>query len=400
MKGAVVACEARIKAALERLYPGAVDRVAVRPLADLALGDLVFDGCFALGAELKRAPEEIAHELVASLGVDPRFTWSPAEGFLNIRLEESVDLLGEWAPPYDGFCPATVIVPARTEAVSLGGFHRLAGAAVIQTVIARRWGGGTNLSIGGESTEGGSQDDLLTLVAAQSGVRAGAVARAGLERVLAACGERQTVWLAPTFFERGAFRDFYRRYCTPPGTVTLRCPPRGWLEGFQEEWGIRPERDGSVGAHLVLLAGGRRPEELDPAVPRLGEQGNLPWFLTTTRARLERFRSGEIRRPTDSAPGGAVAGVFDSVVRRVAVRSATVRYFEWLAATQGEVSVWLDVVADLLRATNQFVNSPHYRRMLTVGAEGNVSIQILSGALGAVSDTIAGNPLFDEMGEP
>lgn len=415
MDGVVATIETLLGEALEQVVPGCGVAAPVRPLADLERGDLVFDGCFALGAQLKRAPEALAVELVASLRHESRFEFTPIEGYINIRLRRAEDLGGVWDVAAPEALPARIVVAPRTGAVSRSAFARIAASAIVQAVLARRLGGSPEIVVGVESWGNTVQSPAdLERVAAFFDARGVASVVAGereLERVIAQHGtaNSMTVWLPPMFFERDEFRTFYSRYFVSRAGCTLCCPPRGWCEGFQEEWGVVPrEGRGELGAHLLHLAGARRPDELDPAVAGLAEQGNLPWFLASTISRLRRLGGG-------SGTGTHPAEALDAVLRRLVVRTATVRYFERAAAARGEIVPWLEVVTDLLRTANRIINAPEYRRSVARGTgdsdtgdsdTGNSDTgdsritKILSGVRGVVSDTINDNPLFYEIGAP
>jgi len=399
MSGAVATIEALIGDTCARLFPGGGALPPLRPLAELERGDLVFDGCLVLGARLKRAPEALAAELVAALGEVPQCEFIPVEGYVNIRLRRDEDLLGAWTVPRHEPLPRRIVVAPRTGAVSRSAFGRLAASALVQAVLARRLGGDTELAVG-EEVCAGELRSLADLERAAAffecrGVAPVATGGKALERMIASADGGalpMTVWLPPSFFERDEFRVFFTRYFGSGSGRTLCSPARGWCEGFQEEWGVLPtSRGGRLGAHLLHLAGARCPEELDPAVAALDEQGNIPWFLASTEARLRRLVGGRGADAQINEP-------LDPVLRRLVVRVATVRYFEWAAATRGEIVQWLEVVSDLLRGANRVVNAPGYRRALALDGGTNGTTKILSGALKAVSDTMQSNPLFYEMG--
>lgn len=394
MNGIVGAIEAFVQERLVTAWPDlAPVRVEARPLLDLTRGDFGIDCCLAVGAALKRRPEEVAREFVSAFPIHAEYSFDAVDGFINVTLRKPERLgLEDRTVPRIGAESHRIIVSPPISAVSENGFVRLLGSAVIQTALIRSWGGRSELFVGAERCEGAAVADLF-----RAGLDLGSpcepsVVRRGIEsHVMAGAFERTTVWIPPNFLGRGEFRDFYRRCFAEQPRVTLRCPPRVWCEGFQESWWEIARRGREVAALALMVASSRAPEALDEHALTLAEQGNLRWYLESTHRRLERLMGGVTN---ELAPEPAE---LPAVVRRVAIRSATVYSFERGAALRGEVSEWIDALTDLLRSVNLWMNAPEIRRALEAGGLSPVEGEILSGAGKAVSDIMLRNPLFYEV---
>jgi hypothetical protein len=391
MTGMVARIEELVGEQVGRLWPDCVTvPVVARPLLDLTLGDFGIDCCLGIGATRKESPEAIAQDIVRALPAGGDYRFAAVEGFINVTVRDPVGLLRD-VSARSVVAPHRILVQPLTESVAPDAVARLLGSAYVQCALARKYGGECELYLGGaHGGGGGSAGACARLLAGVTEMTArGALAE--VKRVLGTPWPGgTTVWIAPTFLGKGEFRDLYREFFAGPVASTLRCPVRGWLEGFQESWWDILKSGQDWRSACLMLASSRSPAELDPLALTLAEQGNLRWFLRSTRERLQRLPRLEVPR---GVPG---EGELSAQARRVAIRAATVRLFEVDAIRRGEVTPWLDAVTDLLRGVNEWMNRPDRRRAFESGTVSPHEYQILSGATEAISDIINGNPLFDE----
>ncbi len=394
MSGVVSRLEQFVRERIARNWPDLAGvRIEARPLLDLSLGDFGLDCCLEIGAVLKCPPEEVAQRFLAELPVHPDWTFVAVDGFLNATLR-SPETLGadDRTAPGVGLEPHRIVVSPPTTQVSNDAFVRLASSAAIQAALVRARGGAAELCVGGTRCEGGSFSTLYRATLGAGLASSRDAARQAIESHLAhGAPQRVTVWMAPNFLERGEFREFYRRYFAGNPQLTVRCPARAWLDGFQESWVEIASRAECPQSAALMLASSRVPTELDEHALTLAEQGNLRWFLESTGRRIERLSNGAV------ALSPIPVRELSPTVRRVVIRAATIDWFERGAALRGEVTEWLDALTDLLRSLNLWLNAPQTRRELETGGIPLWEREILSGAGKAVSDIMQGNPLFYEV---
>ncbi|MFM1848765.1 MAG: hypothetical protein RL417_2239 [Pseudomonadota bacterium] len=361
--------------------------VEARPLLDISLGDFGLDCCLAVGAALKLRPENLAEDLAGDLVGESEFSFTAVDGFINVSLRDPVALLREPSPAFVP-PPLRLVVQPPTPGTSPDVVARLLASALVQGVLAGRHGGRFELFVGGAPCRGGGIGEVVGEARRHLAERSPAEARREIEAVLRApFSGVTTVWIGPSFLQKGDFRDFFREFFGPASGRLLRCPPRVWCEGFTDPWLERLIGESSVEGVALMLASSRFPAELDEFALRLSEQGNLRWFLATTVERLRRLEEG-----LTTAVGGERE--LSPEARRVAIRGGSARFFEIEAILRGEVTAWSDALTDLLRSITRWINHPERRREIAEGRLPALEGKILSGATETVSDIMKGNPLF------
>lgn len=390
-------CRGMVEQGVRELWPDVPCEVVLRPSSDLTVGDLTSDCCMQLSRRLREPPERLGRRLIAALPAAFPGSCEIAHDFLNVRLR-TIEAPWEEGLQKGALPRLAIILPEAPDAGSASEYLRLGARALAQCLCAQAYGAEYTLYVGPSARACGETglplDEIFRdLVAAW---RTGKPAPSELlaEQVTDVMdreeGSRICVWLTPASLEKKIFNRFYHARIRGAGRAVLRCPDHAALSGadalcLEAAW--TGWRQGELASLCLYLSGAADDNDVDLAVPRLPESGNLLWFMRSVRARVERIYA----QGRSSIDGVAVPALAEQspVLRTLIVRSFFLQQFLGQAAADGSVPEYLSVLEDLLRTTVRVFNEPMFRVRQSRGQTSQGENEIMAGVLRVLSDTIA-----------
>lgn len=363
-----------IEEELRVLRPQSIARVTLRPILDIAVGDLGSDACLYEARNSGEDPATLAHELAARVADRIPATVEEQRGFLNLRIAAPWELLSPSTDERWGSAtiPEAIVVAPPGPGGGFDAAVRLCACALLQRSLCAIFGRTPLLVVADRSWQAG-EGQLLELT------QAATVAARGVPSLNRF--QRCTVWCSPESLTR---QEFHRLVAGHPGlrAVTVR---REWYSSAA----IDPEQirllSQSEEAELVwYLAATQDALDIDLSTVGQHERANRLWYLRSTQTRITRIlaSSPEERSMSASAPDP------NRLCRRLAVRALQLPLATREAAMLGELERWWEVQSDLLHSANRALNDPDVRRVLSTASEGTLLREILAGVAATLSDII------------
>ncbi|NLF25812.1 MAG: hypothetical protein GX589_09190 [Deltaproteobacteria bacterium] len=381
-----------------KLWPQALD-LDLRAMSDLRNGDFTSDFCLRTAALMKLPPAEIGARLIAEFPPDLPVDVDLVEGYLNFRLTRV--LVERWRdalavkPVQENARETLILVVPATEARRVSYLRQLS-LGLIQFSILRTNGVTCRLLLGDNLEFNNNSDLAITNIFTQalSAVKAEAwsdsvAIRSWVEQIVRENEASKIFVRLP--WRALSRRDFSRLWSYGKSRLQLCGDEKIWQQTQCEESWVRNILDWNPmqqAALIVYLAGPQAADDLDPAVPRLGERSNLLWQIWCTMQRAVSMvsRGGKVA-PVSSGFNGACFDLngWPADQRELCVRALFLSEFYNQACIGGKVREFVLALECATAVFNQFMNCPARRQSIENSTFSEGETEIMTGVCKVLS---------------
>jgi hypothetical protein len=359
-----------------------------QPLEDASYGHFCSPLAFEASAQLRLPVEDCAKQLADALQpalalAGEKLELECVRGFLNFRAKSPAGLLGELftdqsptktAALPDCGLPTTdavaLLVPGPCHELTILSSIRLLSAALVQACLLRSFGASTRLLYAGKEIDLAQPAQSFALALAQAlekDSQRSAMATYCEELLAPAEQLRQSfrLWLSPHWLKDAYLKPYRALLDTEHRpSAGIYAPHKDWLNcdpnlGTVNATAIKQLLNwpqAQLGNLLLYLAGPSLGTELDLAVPRLEERGNLLWYLRSTLPRLQRALGACPAAPLAESSiqhTGTSAALCSTILRSC--------FYPAHAAWNSKISSYLAALSETLTEINAWLNQPGLR---------------------------------------